>query len=135
MNKEPSWISKVIEAIEKVCHHLHHGLEKAYFIAWLATKDTKLLVLHRFRSLLLKLKSALPCEICLVPVVCGYICDRCVYQWIGRSQSRLRGGCIDRITAEMMHVWNCVAAVPMARPTPCSLSVVAFAHFVKCFVF
>lgn len=76
MEGKPSWISKVIQAIKKVCDHLHHRLQKAYFITWLATKDPELLSLHRFHSLLLKLKSILPCEICLVPVICGDDCNR-----------------------------------------------------------
>jgi hypothetical protein len=52
--KKPSWIPKVIVAIEEICDHLHHGPKETYFVAWLAAKDTKLLVFHCPRSLLLE---------------------------------------------------------------------------------
>jgi hypothetical protein len=42
MKEKPSWISKVIIAIEQVRDHLHHRLEEAHFVAWLAAKDAKL---------------------------------------------------------------------------------------------
>lgn len=74
MEGNPSWISKVIIAIEKVRDHLHHGFKQAHFITWLAAKDTKLLSLHHSRPFLLKLESVLPGKVCLVPVIRGHIC-------------------------------------------------------------
>ena len=76
MEGKPSWIIKVIVAIEEVRNHLHHGLEETHFVAWLPAKNAKLVVLYCLYSLLLKSKSVLPCEICLVPVICGNIRDR-----------------------------------------------------------
>jgi hypothetical protein len=70
MEEKPSWISKVIIPVEEVRDHLHHGLEQAVFVAWLSAKDAELVRLHCLRSLLLESKSALPCEVLLVPVVC-----------------------------------------------------------------
>lgn len=75
VKEKPSWIFKIIIPIEQVRDHLHHGLEEAIFIARLSAKDAKLMRLHCICPLLLTLKSDLPREICLVPVVCGDICD------------------------------------------------------------
>jgi hypothetical protein len=69
MEGKPSWISKVIIPVEEVRNHLHHGLEKAVLVAWLSAEDAELVRLYCLRSLLLELKSVLPCEILLVPVV------------------------------------------------------------------
>ena len=133
MEGKPSWIIKVIITIKEVRDHLHHGLKKAYFVAWLAAKDTKLVVLHCLRPLLLKSKSILPCEIRLVPVVCGDIRDRRIRWLIRRNYCRVRRIGIHRITPEMLNIWICVvAAVSMARSTPCPLPVMASSHFVLC---
>ena len=70
MEEKLSWISKVIIPVEEVCDYLHHGLEQAVFVAWLSAENSELVRLHCLRSLLLDLKSVLPCEVSLVPMVC-----------------------------------------------------------------
>ena len=60
-------------AIEKIHNDLQHRLEKAYFFAWFTTEIAKSLCFHRILSLLLELKSVLPCAICLVPVIRRYV--------------------------------------------------------------
>jgi hypothetical protein len=75
MKEKPSWISKVIITIEQVRDHLHHRLEEAHFVAWHAAKDAKLVRLYSLRSLLLEMKSVLPCKVCLLPVLGGKICN------------------------------------------------------------
>lgn len=83
--EKPSWISKVIAAIKEVRNYFHHGFKEADFVAWLAAKYAKLLAFHCSRSLLLRSKSVLPCEICLVPMVGGNVCYGCICWLIGRT--------------------------------------------------
>lgn len=135
MKWKPSWIPKVIIAVEEVSDHLHHGFEKAHFVAGLAAKHAKLVVFYCLCSLLLGSKSILPCKICLVPVVRGNVADGRIRCLIWRNDCRLRRNGIDRITSEMLGVLTCVVAVSMPRTAPGALPVVAFSHLVlQCFV-
>lgn len=129
--RKPSWISKVIITIEEVCDHLHHELEKAILVAGLPAKDAEVVRLHCLRPLLLKSKSVLPCEVLLVPVICGNICDGHMRLPVGRK-CRLRGYSVERITPDMLDILKCVATIAMAWTAPSSFPVVTFSHFEIC---
>ena len=86
---EVSWIVIIGVAVEKIHDDLQHRFKKAYFFAWYTAKVANPLTLQCLMSLLLGLKSILPCEICLVPVICRCVRKRMIR---GRLKRRIYRG-------------------------------------------
>lgn len=63
-------------------------------------------------------------------MVCRNVPDGRIRWLVMRYDCRLRRNGIDRITPEMLDIWICAVAVPMARTAPGALPVVAFPHIV-----